>query len=345
MKDNDGRKLSHEALQQIRITAVKQVEAGESPEDVIKAIGFERVCIYRWLSAYRSGGIEALKAKKLSGRPRLLTPKQLKKLYAAIANEDPRQYKFPFALWTVAIIREVILKVFKVRMSEVSVWRTLKKLGLSPQRPLRRAYQQDPEAVKRFIEKEYPVIRKRAKRCRATIYFGDEAAIRSDYHSGTTWAPKGNTPIVTTTGARFSINMISAISAKGKLRFMVTEKNLKVDIFIAFLKRLMIGEIKPVFLIVDGHPVHKAKKVKEFIRSTKGKIELFYLPGYSPELNPDEYVWNHVKHHTVGKMYITGPDQLKKLVISALHRLAHVPGLLIAFFKMRDLLFYVNYTE
>jgi transposase len=342
MKANDGRKLSHEALEQIRITAVKRVEAGESPEDVIKAIGFERVCIYRWLAQYRSGGIKALKAKKVTGRPPLLTSKQLRKLYLAIAEKNPLQYKLPFVLWTVALVREVILKVFKVRMSEVSVWRTLKALGLTPQRPLRRAYQQDPIAVKKFVDEEYPEIKKRAKHYRATIYWGDEASIRSDYHSGTTWAPKGKTPIVKTTGARFRINMISAVSSKGKLRFMVTEKTLKVGIFITFLKRLIRDEKKRVFLIVDDHPVHKAKKVKEFIKLSKGKIELFFLPGYSPELNPDEYVWNHVKNHTVGKMRVVGPDQLKKLVLAALGRLARVPGIILGFFRAPDLQFYVN---
>jgi transposase len=342
MKENDGRKLSHEALQQIRITSVKRVEAGESPEEVIKSIGFERVCIYRWIAAYRAGGIEALKSKKITGRPALLSPTQLRKLYLAIANEDPQQYKFPFALWTLAIIREVILKVFKVRMSEVSVLRTLKKLGLSPQRPLRRAYQQDPAAVKKFIEEEYPEIRRRAIRYGATIYWSDEAAMRSDYHSGTTWAPKGKTPIIKTTGARFKINMISAVSSRGRLRFMVTEQSFKVDVFIEFLKRLITGEDKPVYLIVDGHPVHKAKKVKEFVKRLNGKLELFYLPGYSPELNPDEYVWSHVKHHTAGKMQITGPDQLKKLVTSALHKLARIPRIIIGFFKAPDLQFYVS---
>ena len=342
MKENDGRKLSHEALEQIRMTAVKRVEAGESPEVVIKGIGFERICIYRWIAAYRSHGIEALKAKKLNGRPTLLVPQQLRQLYLTIANEDPSQYKFPFALWTVAIIRVVILKVFKVRMSEVSVWRTLKKLGLTPQRPLRRAYQQDAVAVKRFIGEEYPAIQKRAKRYGATIYWGDEASIRSDYHSGTTWAPKGKTPIVKTTGARFGVNMISAISSKGALRFMVTQKTLTVPVFIEFLKRLLIGQQKPVFLIVDGHPVHKAKKVKEFVKSSSGKLELYHLPGYSPELNPDEYVWNHVKRHTIGKMNVTGPDQLKKLAVSALSRLARLPHIILGFFKAPDLLFYVN---
>ena len=139
MNKQDGRRLSHEALEQIRITAVQRVQAGESPEAVIKSIGFQRVCIYRWLSAYRFGGIDALRAKKLDGRPAILSGEQLMKLYTVVTSEDPRQYQFPFALWTVSIVREVIRTVFGVRMSAVSVWRTLKKLGLTPQRPVRRA--------------------------------------------------------------------------------------------------------------------------------------------------------------------------------------------------------------
>lgn len=342
MKKLDGRKLSHEALEQLRINAVQRVEAGESPEVVIKSIGFERVCIYRWIAAYRSGGIDALKAKKLNGRPPILTAQQLMRLFAVICNETPEQYHFPFALWTVAIIRDVIKKLFSVSMSEVSVWRTLKKLGLTPQRPLRRAYQQKSEAVKQFLEEEYPKIKERAKRCKATIYWGDEACIRSDYHSGTTWAPRGKTPVVKTTGARFKVNMISAIAPKGGMRFMVTDEGLNTATFIQFLTRLIAGQTKPVFLIVDGHPVHHGKKVKEFVKSLDGKLEIFYLPGYSPELNPDELVWSHVKHHTVGKMTITGPDQLRTIVRSALRRLAKMPVVVSSFFSAPELKYIVS---
>jgi transposase len=337
MKELDGRKLSHEALEQLRINAVQRVEKGESPEVVIKSIGFERVCIYRWIAAYRAGGIEALKAKKIDGRPTLLKGEQLMKLFSVITKETPEQYKFPFALWTAGIIRDVIRQMFGIKMSEVSVWRTLKKLGLSPQRPLRRAYQQNHENVKTFIEKEYPTIKARAKLLHASIYWGDEASIRSDYHSGTTWAPKGATPIVKTTGARYKVNMISAISSHGGMRFMVIEKGLNTTTFIEFLARLIAGQMNPVFLIVDGHPVHKSKKVKEYIESLNGKMELYFLPGYSPELNPDELVWSHVKHHTVGKMTITGPDQLKMIVRRALRRLSKLPKLVRSFFSVEEL--------
>jgi len=342
MKDNDGRSLSREALEQIRIHAVKRVESGESPEAVIKALGFERVCIYRWIAKYRYGGIEALKAKKAPGRKPLLSGEQLMKLFDIVQNKTPEQYEFPFALWTSAIIRDVIKRVFGISLSEVSVWRTLHKLGLSPQRPLRRAWQQKKEDVQKYLDEEYPKLQARAKRCGATIYWGDEASIRSDYHSGTTWAEKGKTPIVKTTGARFRVNMVSAISAKGTLRFMVTEKGMTAPLFIEFLERLIKGQNKPIYLIVDGHPVHKSKMVSRFVDSTNGMLELHFLPGYSPELNPDELVWNHIKRHTVGRKTITGPDQFKSIVRNALKSLSRLPKIVQGFFGTPELAYIVS---
>lgn len=210
--------------------------------------------------------------------------------------------------------------------------RLLKKLGLSPQKPLRRAYQQNPEAVEQWREKSYPDIKRLAKRVGATIFFEDESSVRSDYHSGTTWAVKGQTPVVSSTGARFSVNLISAISAQGALRFMVVEGRLNAAVFIDFLKRLVHDCERPVFLIVDGHPVHRAGNVKRFVASTQGRLQLFFLPPYSPELNPDELVWNHLKRHRVGKISIAGPDHLKRLVINYLRSLQKLPAIIRGFF-------------
>lgn len=337
MKEQDARKLSHKTLEEIRIRAVQRVESGESPEVVIKALGFSRSCIYTWLALYREGGQEALRAKKLEGRPTKLTGKQIQQLYGIIVKGTPLQYRFAFALWTCAIIRELIRKKLGVHLSEVSVGRLLKKLGLSAQRPLFRAYQQDPEKVEAYLKEEYPKIKKRAKAKGARIFFADEASIRSDYHSGTTWAPKGETPIVKTTGARFKVNMLSAISAKGELRFMLTEKGLSGDLFIEFLKRLIEGVDYPIFLILDGHPAHRSVKVRKFVESTDGKLELYFLPGYSPELNPDETVWSFVKHHTVGKQVITGPTQFRSLVLGALRKLQRLPAIVRNFFLAKSL--------
>ena len=337
MKETDARKLDHKTLEEIRIRAVLRVEAGESPEVVTKALGFSRSCIYVWIALYREGGIEALRAKKLDGRPPKLSGKQIQKLYSYIVKSTPLQFHFAFALWTCALIRELIKVKFGVHLSEVSVGRLLKKLGLSPQRPLFRAYQQDPEKVNTYLKEEFPKIKRRAKARGAHIFFGDEASIRSDYHSGTTWAPKGETPIIRTTGARFKINMLSAISAKGELRFMLTEERVSADMFITFLKRLIQGVEHPIFLILDGHPVHHSVKVRKYVESTAGMLELYYLPGYSPELNPDETVWSYVKYHNMGKQVITGPDQFKALALSTLRKLQKLPMTVRNFFLARSL--------
>jgi len=341
MRENDGRKLSHETLEEIRIRAVQRVGAGESPEVVVKALGFSRASIYSWLSAYREGGIDALKAKKLEGRPTKLSGKHIRVLYRYIANKTPLQFKFAFALWTLALVRDLIRTKFGISLSEVSVGRLLRKLGLSPQKPLWRAYQQDPKKVEEYLREEFPRIKERAKKRKARIFFADEASIRSDYHSGTTWAPKGQTPVIRTTGARFKINMISAISARGDLRFMLTEKGMNGDLFIEFLKRLIYGAKNPVFLILDGHPTHKSKKVREYVQSINGMLELYYLPGYSPELNPDETVWSYVKYHSVGKEVVTGPTEFKSLVLGALRSLQRLPQTISNFFKSKDLCYAV----
>jgi len=333
MKELDGRKLSHEALEEIRIRAVRAVEAGESPERVIKSLGMTRPRIYIWLAAYREGGIEALKAKKLFGRPPKLDGKTLKKLYKIVTTKNPQQLQFEFALWTREILRDLIRKEFHVKLSVVSVGRLLKKLGLSPQRPLAKAYQQNPKEVEKWLQEEYPKIRELAKRHGATIYFGDEASVRSDYHSGTTWAPVGQTPVVKSTGARFSINLLSAISPRGDLRFICSKGKLTASVFVDFLKRLIVKADGPVFVIVDGHPVHRAVAVKKFVQESKGRHRLFYLPPYAPELNPDELVSNHVKHHRIGRSVISGPDQLKHKVIGFLRSLQKMPNLVRNFFR------------
>jgi transposase len=288
--------------------------------------------VYGWVAKYREGGKDALRAKPVPGRPSKLDGRQIARLYALIVGNDPRQLQFDFALWTREMVRQVIRREFKVALSVVSVGRLLKKMGLSAQRPLHRAYEQDPDAVERWKNERYPAIRAQAEEAGATIYFADEAGIRSDYHSGTTWAPIGRTPVVRGTGKRFSINMISAVTAKGALRFAVYEGSTTAATFIDFCKRLLHDAPGPVFLIVDGHPAHRAKATAEFVASTGGRLKLFFLPGYSPQLNPDEWVWKNVKHDRIGKTGVTDQDDLKSKAIGALRRLQKLPRLIRGFF-------------
>lgn len=332
MRDNDGRKLDHHTLEVLRLRAVEQVRAGAHPEDVAITLGLHRKTVYGWLAKYREGGPDALRAKPVPGRPPKLTDTQIARLYALIVGQDPRQLSFAFALWTRDMVREVIRREFGVALSPVSVGRLLRTMGLSPQRPLHRAYEQDPEAVTRWKTEDYPAIRAAAQREGATIYFADEAGIRSDYHSGTTWAPVGQTPVVRNTGARYSINMLSAVTARGTLRFMVHQGTVNAEVFIGFCRRLLADAPGPVFLIVDGHPAHRAKATTTFAASTNGRLRLIFLPGYSPELNPDEWVWKNVKHDRIGKTGVTSKHDLKTKAIGALRRLQKLPALVRAFF-------------
>jgi transposase len=332
MRGNDGRKLDHQTLQVLRMRAVEQVQAGAHPEDVADVLGLHRKTVYGWLAKYREGGKDALKAKPVPGRPPKLSGQDIARLYGLIVGRDPRQMSFEFALWTREMVRQVIRREFSVALSAVSVGRLLRTMGLSPQRPLHRAYQQNPETVARWKEQEFPTIRAAAKAAGAVIYFADEAGIRSDYHSGTTWAPVGRTPVVPNTGARFSINMLSAVSAQGALRFMVHEGTVNAAVFIDFCKRLLRDTDGPIYLVVDGHPAHRAKVTTEFVAATDGRLTLFFLPGYSPELNPDEWVWKNVKHDRIGKTGVINKADLKTKAIGALRRLQKIPALVRGFF-------------
>jgi len=337
MRENDGRKLDHHTLEVLRLRAVDQVAAGAHPEDVARALGMHQKTVYGWLAKLRDGGRDALRAKPVPGRPPKLSPEQMQRVYELVTGSDPRQLSFDFALWTRDLVRELIRREFKVSMSDSAVGRLLHRLGLSPQRPLWRAWQADPEKVAAWRDIEYPKIAKQAKKSGATVYFLDEAGIRSDHHAGTTWGKVGATPVVKSTGARFSLNMISAVTAKGKLRFSTFTGSLTADKFIDYCKKLMADTDGPVFLVLDGHPVHRAKKVKSFAEATEGQLRLFQLPGYSPQLNPDEWVWKNIKHDRVGRSGITGPDQFKALAVAALRRLQAMPHIVRGFFGDPDL--------
>lgn len=332
MRENDGRKLDHQTLEALRVRAVRQIEDGEHPEQVAAALGMNRSTVYGWVARYREGGEQALGAKPVPGRPSKLSGRQLQRLYTLIVGNDPRQLKFEFALWTREMIRELIRREFGVRLSAVSVGRLLRKLGLSPQRPAWQAFQQDPDAVARWKAEELPAIRAEAERVGATIWFADEAGVRSDYHAGTTWAPKGQTPVVKSTGARHSVNLVSAVTAQGALRFATYQGRFTAESFIDFCKRLLADSAGPVFLVVDGHPTHRAKKVKQFVASTHGRLQLFTLPGYSPHLNPDEWVWKNIKADRIGRAGITSQDDLRSKAISALRRLQKLPEVIRGFF-------------
>ena len=321
----------------MRERAVQSVQDGESPEIVARALGINRSTMYSWLAQYRRGGWGALKAKPLFGRPPKLDGKKLAWIYRVV-TKSPLQMKFEFALWTREMVALVIKRQFNITLSPASVGRLLAQLGITCQKPLHRAFEQDAALVQQWLKTEYPRIKALAKRENAEIYFGDAAHIRSDNHSGRTWGKKGETPIVLTTGARYRMSLISAITARGHMRFMIKEKGgVNAEVFIEFLKRLMVGSKNKIFLIVDRGPAHVAKKTRRFVASLGGRLKLFHFPPYSPETNPDELVWKHLKSDTVGRASIVNGSDFRKKVKSSMLCLQRNPGKIRAFFEKPSL--------
>lgn len=328
----DGRTLSHETSETIRRLAVRRVKEGERPSSVIESYGLCRTTIYKWLRAARRGGEAALKARKHPGRTPTLTPRQKLQVRGWINGKDPRQYGFDFGLWTRQIVAALIEQKFGVRIGVTAVGRLLAELDITPQKPLRRAYERDPAAINRWTSEVFPRLRARAKRVGAKIFFLDEAGVRSDQVLGRTWGLRGQTPEVATSGRRQSVSAISAVNARGAFWYEIYTERLNASRFLELLKHFMRGRKGPVFLVLDGHPAHIAKAVAQYVQSLKGRLELHFLPGYAPELNPDEFVWNHLKGQGVSKKPLRRDESLRSRVQTDLAAIKSRPALVRSFF-------------
>lgn len=312
MEKQDLRRLSISAQEAIRVRVLEALDNGIRMKDVISAFGVSDAVIYKWLKVRRTRK-KNWKRQEKRGRPSQisLTKEQEKQARKMIIDKCPDQLKLPFALWTREAVGNYLRDAFGVDVSVWTIGRYLKSWGFSPQKPVYQAYEQKCPEVSKWLKKEYPAIKQRASEENGEIHWADEMGMRSDHQAGTTWAPKGKTPVIVKTGKRYRLNMISSLTNRGKLEFMLFKEGFTAGIFIDFLGRLIRYNRRKVFIIVDGHPAHKAKMVKEWLEEHSDRIELFFLPAYSPELNPDELVNQDVKTNAVGKHRTLNVDQLK----------------------------------
>jgi transposase len=287
----------------LRIKAVNAVQAGMTQVEAAQTFGVSRQAIRNWLDRYAQGGSSGLKARRRGrpAQPSRLRPLQAAQVVRTITERCPDQLHLPFYLWTRAAVAGLIGRKLGIELSVWTVGRYLKRWGFTPQKPIRRAFEQNPVAVQRWLDEEYPAIRRRAARQKAEIHWGDAMGMRSDHAAGRSYGRCGQTPGVPGTGQRFGGNMISTVTNRGTLCFMVFRERFTAKVFIRFLRRLVRQARRKVFLIVDGHPTHKAAIVKRWLGEHADRIAMYLLPSYSPELNPDELLNQDVKSNAVGR--------------------------------------------
>lgn len=338
MDTNDARRLSSQAQEELRRRVVRAVvDQGMTQAEAVRTFGVGRTSVHNWVKAYRRSGAKALTSKP-RGRPKRsqLAGWQAATVVNLVKDRCPDQLRLPFALWTREAVGQLMANRFGIRVSVWTVGRYLKQWGLTPQKPLRRAYERDPEAVTRWLNEEYPAIRRRAKAEKAEIHWGDQMGLRSDHQAGTSYGLRGQTPVVRGTGKRFGCNMMSTITNRGQLAFMVFKERFTSAVMIQFLKRLIRHTDHKVFLILDRHPVHLAAKVRRWVEQHSEAIELFYLPGYSPELNPDEYLNQDVKTNAVGRQRPANQDEMIHNVRRYLWSTQRQPQLVCNYFQHEE---------
>ncbi len=336
MEKIDARKLKTEAQQLVRNQVIRLRKAGKTYKEISEIVGIHISTACQFYKNYENGGRNAIKIKK-RGRPkgscRTLTQEQENRLKKAITDKTPDQLKFPFALWTRRAVQQLINQLFSIHMPIRTVGEYLSRWEFTPQKPLRRAYEQNPKLVQKWLDQDYPVIAARAKKEDAEINWGDETGLCSDSQHGRSYAPRGRTPAIRLNAKKERINLISSITNQGKVRFMIYNKTMNSQTFIKFCKRLIKDADRKVFLILDNLRVHHSHIVKDWISQNQDKIELFFLPSYSPELNPDEYLNCDLKAGVHSGTPARSKSELKGKALSHLRMLQKMPRRVAKYFK------------
>ena len=314
MEKMDFRKLSSEERYILRLRGINLIKSGKKQKEVASIFGVRTSTVSSWMKAYKAEGLKGLKDNSRGVKSedrKLLSAKQEKEIQRMILDTMPDQLKLPYSLWTRKAVKELVEREFGVVLAINTMGDYLRSWGYSPQRPKKKAYEQCSKKVQLWLDHEYPAIKERAKKEKAEIHWGDETGVRNNSQHGRSYAPKGRTPVKLSMSKRFTVNMISSVTNQGLVEFMVYSGSMNADRLIEFMEQLIKNKLKKVFLILDNLRVHHSKIVKAWVEVNKSKIEIFHLPSYSPEKNPDEYLNCDLKYGLSIKPSPRNEEQLK----------------------------------
>jgi transposase len=340
MKEKDFRSVASTTRQEIRKMAIKKIASGVQKKVVADFYGVNQNTITNWVKKHKSKGskglVDSIRGVK-SADKKLLNESQEQAIQKMIIDVMPDQVKLDYALWTRRAVKELIERELGVKLAVNTVGDYLRSWGFSPQKPKKRAYEQNPKAVQKWLEQEYPVIKEKAKREKATIHWGDETGVKNSNQHGRSYAPKGKTPVKKHMSKRFSINMISTVTNQGLIQFMIYKENMNTDVFIRFLEQLIKSQENKTYLILDNLGVHHSKVVKKWEEGNSEKIELFYLPSYSPDRNPDEYLNGDLKYGLSEKPAPKTIEKLKENLENHMNMLQKNTQRVKSYFNHRDI--------
>jgi len=337
MEKIDVRKLNYSARETLRKTVIRLHEQGYKQSTICKDLGLRPATVCGWVSRYKTSGDLGLKDKapgRTTGQHRTLSLSQESRIKQDIIDKTPDQHKLAFALWNAKAVAAYIKQCFDITMPIRTVRLYLSRWGFTPQRPIKKAYEQQDKAVQRWLETDYPAIVKRAKKEGAEISWGDETGVSSSEHRPRGYAPKGQTPVlISSKASRTRVNLISTVNNRGELRFMSYKGSMNAQVLIRFLRQLIKHASQKVYLILDNLRVHHSKKVKHWLKDRSNQIELFFLPSYSPELNPDEYLNGDLKSEMNRRAPTRSEEEMRKKVRSCLCSLQKQPERVKAYFR------------
>jgi transposase len=332
---DDARKIPDLAMDYIRKIAVRAIkEKGYSPEDIFDIFGVSRSCIYDWLGKYKENGYQGLETQFPPGMEPKVTPEMDHWLENVVLTKTPEDFGYDQNTWDRGILATLLEKTFGLHVTEATIGNHLRQMDLTVQAPEYHFIEQDADRVDHFLKDTFPRIKRLAEKMGADIGFEDEAGVDLKGHCGRTWGRRGQTPIIRVANKRGRFNVLSIITPEGKLRFSLEEKPINGERFLEFLKQVLKLQERPLILLLDRVSFHTSKPVREFVRSHREKIRIYFLPKCSPELNPDEQVWNEVKNNRLGRQTIKTKQELKKKLSSTLHSLQKNVERIMSFFDL-----------